>query len=333
MQVIEITQPGGTEVLQAAQRPLPEAFKGQILIKVAAAGINRLDIFQRQGNYPVPPGASDIPGLEVSGEIIGGDLASADNWLDFKIGDQVCALMQGGGYAEYAVAELQQCLPIPAGLTPLEAAALPEALFTVWSNVFDRGRLGQGPKGAKETLLVQGGTSGIGTFAIQLAHALGYRVFATAGTDEKCRACEALGAVRGINYRTEDFVEVVRQETQGEGVDVILDMVAGGDYLARELEAAADDGRIVIISLLGGAKAEINLSHILRRRVSILGGTLRPRGNDFKGPIARHLYKTVWPLLEQQLIKPVIYRTFPLSKVAEAHQLMESSQHIGKILL
>ncbi len=332
MKAIEITQYGAPEVLKLAERPDPVAGKGEVLIRVAAAGVNRPDVFQRTGNYPVPPGASDLPGLEIAGEIIGGDLAHADNVWGLKVGDRVCALVQGGGYAELCVAPVAQCLPVPAGLSDVEAAALPETFFTVWSNVFGRGALGKGPKGKGETLLVQGGSSGIGTTAIQIAKSLGYRVFATAGSEEKCRACEALGAERGINYRTEDFVAVTKSLTDGNGVDVILDMV-GGAYLAREIQGIADDGRIVIIALLGGAKAEIPLGDILRRRITVTGSTLRPRSIAFKAEIAANLKQHVWPLLESGEIKPVIYRTLPAAQAAEAHALMESSQHIGKIML
>ncbi|UVW27571.1 NAD(P)H-quinone oxidoreductase [Massilia sp. H6] len=323
MRAIEITQPGAPDVLQLCERPMPVLKAGEVLIKVHAAGINRPDVLQRLGKYPVPPGASDLPGLEVAGEIVDGDYASAG----FKLGDMVCALVQGGGYAEYCSAPAEQCLPIPEGLTALEAASLPETFFTVWTNVFDRAQLAPG-----ETLLVQGGSSGIGVTAIQLATALGHRVFATAGSDEKCRACEALGAERGINYRTEDFAAVVKELTGGKGVDVILDMVAG-DYLAREIDCLADDGRIALIALLGGAKAEIDLGQVLRRRLHISGSTLRPRPVAFKGEIARKLRAQAWPLFAQGKLKPVIYRSFPLGQASEAHALMESSTHIGKIVL
>ncbi len=323
MRAIEITQPGPPDVLQLCERPIPELKAGEVLIKVHAAGINRPDVLQRLGHYPVPPGASDLPGLEVAGEIVGGNLDGSP----FKIGSMVCALVQGGGYAEYCAAPLQQCLPIPAGLSPLEAASLPETFFTVWSNVFDRARLSDG-----ETLLVQGGTSGIGVTAIQIATALGHRVFATAGSDEKCRACEELGAERGINYRSEDFVEVVKELTDGKGVDVILDMVAG-DYVAREIGCLADDGRIALIALLGGAKATVDLGQVLRRRLSISGSTLRPRPVSFKAAIAWRLQEKVWPLIEAGKIRPVIYQTFPLAQAAQAHALMESSTHVGKIVL
>jgi NADPH2:quinone reductase len=271
----------------------------------------------------VPPGASDLPGLEVAGEIVDGDLAGSA----LRKGDMVCALVQGGGYAEYCAAPLAQCLPVPQGLSPLEAASLPETFFTVWTNVFDRSALAEG-----ETLLVQGGSSGIGVTAIQLATALGHRVFATAGSDEKCRACEALGAERGINYRSEDFVAVVKQLTAGKGVDVVLDMVAG-DYVARELDCLADDGRIALIALLGGARANVDLGQVLRRRLAISGSTLRPRPVAFKAAIAHKLQQHVWPLIAQGKIKPVIFKTFPLEQAADAHALMESSTHVGKIVL
>jgi NADPH2:quinone reductase len=323
MRAIEITQPGAPEVLQLCDRPMPVAKPGEVIIKVHAAGINRPDVFQRTGNYPVPPGASDLPGLEVAGEIVDGDLGNSG----FAKGDMVCALVQGGGYAEYCAAPVEQCLPVPKGLSAVEAASLPETFFTVWSNVFDRGRLSDG-----ETLLVQGGTSGIGVTAIQLAAAMGHRVFATAGADDKCRACESLGAERGINYRSEDFVEVVKSATGGKGVDVVLDMVAG-DYLPREINCLADDGRIVIIALLGGAKANVSLGDVLRRRLTITGSTLRPRPVAFKAAIAAKLRQNVWPLLESGRIKPVIYKTFPLADAAQAHTLMESSTHVGKIVL
>jgi NADPH2:quinone reductase len=323
MRAIEITQPGKPEVLQLCERPLPELNPGEVLIKVHAAGINRPDVLQRLGHYPVPPGASDLPGLEVAGEIVDGDLSGSD----LRKGDMVCALVQGGGYAEYCAAPLAQCLPVPKGLTPVQAASLPETFFTVWTNVFDRSQLSAG-----ETLLVQGGTSGIGVTAIQMASALGHTVFATAGTDEKCRACEALGATRGINYKTEDFVAVVKELTGGKGVDVVLDMVAG-PYVAREIDCLADDGRIALIALLGGAKAQVDLGQVLRRRLSISGSTLRPRPVAFKAEIAKRLRERVWPLIEQGKIKPVIYKTFKLEEAAQAHALMESSTHVGKIVL
>jgi NADPH2:quinone reductase len=323
MRAIEITKPGTPDVLQLTERPLPELKPGEVLIKVHAAGVNRPDVLQRLGQYPVPPGASDIPGLEVAGEIVDGDVTGTG----FRIGDMVCALVQGGGYAEFCAAPVEQCLPIPAGLTPVEAASLPETYFTVWSNVFERAALAEG-----ETLLVQGGSSGIGVTAIGLATALGHRVFATAGNDEKCRACEALGAERAINYRDEDFVAVVKELTAGKGVDVILDMVAG-DYVAREINCLADDGRIAVIALLGGSKATVDLGQVLRRRLTISGSTLRPRPVAFKAAVARKLRERVWPLFAEGRLKPVIYNTFPLEQAAQAHALMESSTHIGKIVL
>ncbi|MGV7209912.1 NAD(P)H-quinone oxidoreductase [Oxalobacteraceae bacterium A2-2] len=323
MRAIEITQPGSPEVLQECERPIPAVKAGELLIKVHAAGINRPDVFQRQGSYAPPPGASDLPGLEVAGEIIDGDLAGTG----FKKGDAVCALVQGGGYAEYCVAPAAQCLPVPKGLSMLEAASLPETFFTVWSNVFDRVRLAGG-----ETLLVQGGTSGIGVTAIQLATAMGHRVFATAGSEDKARACEKLGAERGINYKAEDFSAVVKSLTNDRGVDVILDMV-GGDYLPREIACLADDGRIAVIALLGGAKATLDLGQVLRRRLTVTGSTLRPRSVAFKGAIAAQLRQRVWPIIESGKIKPVIYQVFPLEKAAAAHALMESSAHVGKIML
>jgi NADPH:quinone reductase len=323
MRAIEISQPGPADVLKLCERPMPALKAGEVMIRVHAAGINRPDVLQRSGNYPVPPGASDLPGLEVAGEIVDGDLSGSR----YTKGDLVCALVQGGGYAEYCAVPLALCLPVPKGWTALQAASLPETFFTVWSNIFDRGALAPG-----ETLLVQGGTSGIGVTAIQLAKALGHRVFATAGSDEKCRACEALGAERGINYRTEDFVEIVKQATGGKGVDVILDMV-GGDYVPREISCLADDGRLVFIALLGGSKTNISLGQILLRRLTVTGSTLRPRPVSFKAAIAAQLRDTVWPLLDSGAIKPVIYKTFPLADAAQAHALMEEGSHIGKIVL
>ncbi|MDE1182736.1 NAD(P)H-quinone oxidoreductase [Paraburkholderia sp.] len=332
MKAIEITEFGAPDVLKLAERPTPEPKAGEVLIKVAASGINRPDVFQRKGGYAPPPGASDLPGLEVAGEIVGGTIDEKHNPFGLKIGDRVCALLAGGGYAEYAVAPLLQCLPVPKGLTDIEAASLPETFFTVWSNVFERAHLGAGEGGANEVLLVQGGSSGIGVTAIQIARALGYRVLATAGSEEKCRACEALGAERAINYKTEDFVEVVKSLTNDRGVDVILDMV-GGSYVARELSALADGGRIVVIAMLGGAKAEINLNEILRRRLTITGSTLRPRPVEFKAKLAAQLKARVWPHLEDGTIKPVVHRVFPAAQAADAHTLMESSTHVGKIVL
>jgi NADPH2:quinone reductase len=302
---------------------MPVAGAGEVLIRVHAAGVNRPDVLQRAGAYPPPPDASDLPGLEVAGEIVSGDLDGSD----FKKGDLVCALAHGGGYAEYCVVPIGQCLPIPKGWSVLEAASLPETFFTVYGNVFDRAKLAAG-----ENLLVQGGSSGIGVSAIQMATALGHRVFVTAGTDDKCRACESLGAERGINYRSEDFVEVVKSLTGGKGANVILDMVAG-PYVNRELQCLADDGRLVIIALLGGVSGEINFGEVLRRRLVITGSTLRPRPVTFKRHIAQQLRTQVWPLLESGRIKPVIYKTFSLEQAADAHALMETSTHVGKIML
>lgn len=323
MIAIEITRPGPPDVLQMCERPVPSPLPGEVLIRVHAAGVNRPDVLQRSGNYPVPPGASDLPGLEVAGEIVGGDLSGSD----FSVGDLVCALVAGGGYAQYCTAPIALCLRVPQGWTTLQAASLPETFFTVWSNVFNRAGLAAG-----ETLLVQGGSSGIGVTAIQLARALGHRVFVTAGSDAKCRACEALGAERGINYRTEDFVEIVKAATAGKGVDVILDMV-GGSYVPLEINCLADDGRLVFIALLGGAKASINLGQILIRRLTVTGSTLRARPVLFKADIAAQLRRQVWPLLESGAIKPVIYKTFALQQAAQAHALMEASTHVGKIIL
>lgn len=323
MKAVEISKPGGPEVLQLVERPVPQPGAGEVLIKVSAAGINRPDVFQRKGAYPPPKGASDLPGLEVAGEIVGGDPTAAG----FQLGDKVCALVQGGGYAEYCVAPALQCLPIPKGLSGVEAAGLPETYFTVWSNVFDRGQLAEG-----ETLLVHGGASGIGTTAIQIATALGYRVFITAGSDERVQATEELGASKGINYRTQDFVQEIKTLTDGRGVDVILDMVAG-DYIARDIECLADGGRIVVIALLGGSKATIDVSQVLRRRLVITGSTLRPRSVEFKGGIAKALHERVWPLLEAGRIKPVVHATFPLEQARDAHAMMDAGEQIGKIIL
>lgn len=323
MRAIEITQPGPPDVLALCERPVPVLKPGEVLIKVHAAGVNRPDVAQRTGHYPVPPGASDLPGLEIAGEIVDGSLAGSN----FATGDMVCALVQGGGYAEYCAAPLMQCLPIPKGLSAVEGASLPETFFTVWSNVFDRVKLS-----GEETLLVQGGSSGIGVTAIQIAAAFGHRVFATAGSDEKCRKCEELGAERGINYRTEDFVDVMKSVTDGKGVDVILDMV-GGDYVAREINCLADDGRLALIALLGGSKGAIDLGQVLRRRLTLTGSTMRPRSREFKAAIVANLMKHVWPLLESGKIKPVVYQTFALEQAVQAHILMESSQHVGKIML
>lgn len=323
MRAIEISQPGAPDVLKPGTRPTPTPADGEVLIQVAAAGVNRPDVAQRQGRYPPPPGASDIPGLEVSGTIVALG-ASVTQW---RAGDQVCALVSGGGYAEYCAAPAGQCLPVPRGLSLAEAASLPETFFTVWVNVFDRGRLAPG-----ETLLVQGGSSGIGVAAIQIAKALGHRVFVTAGSPEKCAACERLGADRAINYKTEDFVEVIDRETSGRGVDVILDMV-GGDYLARELKCLAEEGRISLIASLGGAKGTVFIPELTRKRLTVTGSTLRPRPVEYKAAVARSLRERVWPLIEAGRIKPVIHACFPLDEAAQAHALMESGTHIGKIVL
>ncbi|MEO7063162.1 MAG: NAD(P)H-quinone oxidoreductase [Dokdonella sp.] len=330
MKAIEISQPGAASVLRCVERPVPMPAAGEVLIEVAASGVNRPDIFQRQGNYAPPAGSSDLPGLEVAGTLIDGD-TTGENPFGLRRGDAVCALLAGGGYAQYAVAPLAQCLPIPQGLSMIEAAALPENFFTVWSNVFERGRFGRGEGGAHETLLVQGGSSGIGVTAIQLARALGHRVFATAGNAAKCNACEELGA-HAINYREQDFVEVVQQSTDGRGVDVILDMVAG-DYVARELDVLAEDGRLVLIATLGGRDCTVDAAQIMRRRLTLTGSTLRGRPVAFKGAIARALHANVWPLLETRKVRPVIYRVFPGEHATQAHALMESGEHIGKIML
>jgi NADPH2:quinone reductase len=334
MKAIEITSYGAPEVLRVAERPDPVAGAGELLIRVAASGVNRPDVLQRKGNYPVPPGASDLPGLEVAGEIVSGDAAALAE-AGFKVGDRVCALVAGGGYAELCVAPVAQCLPVPKGWSDVDAAALPETFFTVWSNVFERGRLQKG-----ETLLIQGGSSGIGVTAIQIAKALGATVIVTAGSDEKCEACKKLGADHAINYRTSDFAEEAKKLTGGKGVDVVLDMVAG-DYVAREIDCLAEDGRLVIIAVQGGVKSEINAGLVLRKRLTVTGSTLRPRPVAFKAAIAKALREKVWPLLESGAIKPVIHSTFAAagestgepSGAAQAHTLMESNQHIGKIVL
>lgn len=326
MKVIEITAFGAPDVLRLAERPMPAAGVSELLIRVAASGVNRPDVLQRTGNYPVPPGASDIPGLEVAGVIEQGD-AQALAAAGFALGDRVCALVAGGGYAQFCVAPIGQCLPVPKGLSDVEAASLPETFFTVWSNVFDRGRLQPG-----ETFLVQGGSSGIGVTAIQLAKAMGAQVIATAGSDEKCAACLALGADHAINYKTHDFQAEVKRLTAGQGVDVILDMVAGS-YVAKEIECLREDGRLVIIAVQGGVKCEVNAGLVLRRRLTLTGSTLRPRPLVFKQAIAQACLKHVWPLIEQGRIKPVIHSTFAAQYAAQAHELMESNRHIGKIVL
>jgi NADPH:quinone reductase len=323
MTAIEIKQFGGPEVLTPGQRPAPHPAAGEVLIKVAAAGVNRPDILQRQGGYAPPPGATDIPGLEIAGRIV----ALGAGVAGWKVGDSVCALVAGGGYAEYCSAPVPQCLPFPKGYDAVRAAAIPETFFTVWTNVFDRGRLKAG-----ESFLVHGGSSGIGTTAIQLAKALGARVFTTAGGADKCAACRRLGAEVAIDYRTEDFVEVVSKATEGRGVDVILDMV-GGDYVLRNLKCLALEGRLVQIAFLKGSTAEINLLPLMMKRQTLTGSTLRPRSVAEKGVIAEALRKSVWPLLDAGTVAPIIHATFPLAKAADAHRLMESSAHIGKIVL
>jgi NADPH2:quinone reductase len=322
MIAIEIPAPGGPEALVPAERPLPRPGAGEVLVKVAAAGVNRPDVMQRSGGYPPPPGASDIPGLEIAGTVVAvGD--GVERWHE---GEAVCALVAGGGYAEYCAAPAPQCLPVPSGLSMVEAAALPETYFTVWSNVFDRAGLRAG-----ESILVHGGSSGIGTTAIQLAHAFGARVLTTAGTDEKCGACRHLGADVTINYRTQDFVAVVKNETQG-GVDVVLDMV-GGDYIQRNIAALAPEGRLVQIAFLGGSKATVDFLPLMLKRLTYTGSTLRPRPVEFKGAIAWSLEEKVWPLLAAGTVAPQIFRTFALRDAADAHRLMESSAHVGKIML
>jgi NADPH2:quinone reductase len=323
MRAVEIKQPGGPEVLVPTRRPVPQPAKGEVLIRVAAAGVNRPDVFQRQGSYAPPPGTTDLPGLEVAGEVV----AIGPETARWKVGDKVTALVAGGGYAEYCVAPAPQCLPIPDGLTMIEAAALPETFLTVWTNVFQRGRLQAG-----ETLLVHGGSSGIGTTAIQLASRSGSRVFATAGSAEKCSKCRELGASVAIDYKTEDFVKVIERETGGKGVDVILDMV-GGDYINRNLQCLAVEGRMVHISFLKGTKAEINLSSLMVKRQTITGSTLRPQSVAQKGAIAKAVEEKVWPLVAAGEVRPQIHATFPLEQAAEAHRLMESSAHVGKIML
>jgi len=334
MQVIEISSFGEPDVLRLAHRPMPVAGAGEVLIRVSASGINRPDALQRAGKYPAPAGASDIPGLEVCGTVESGD-AQALEQAGLVLGDRVCALVAGGGYAEYCVAPVGQCLPVPAGLSDVQAASLPETFFTVWSNVFDRGALRSG-----ETLLVQGGTSGIGVTAIQLAKALGARVIATAGSDAKCQACLELGADHAINYKTQDFQAEVLRLTDGRGADVILDMVAGS-YVGREVQCLAEDGRLVIIAVQGGVQGEFNAAQLMRKRLTITGSTLRARPVAFKAAIAAACRQRVWPLLAQGRVKPVVHSVFPAvdaghvsgSGASRAHALMESNQHVGKIVL
>lgn len=326
MRAVEITSFGGPEVLRLGERPVPQPGAGELLIRVAASGINRPDVLQRMGHYAPPSGTSDLPGLEVAGVVESGDTAAMAE-AGIRVGDRVCALVAGGGYAQWCVAPVVQCLPVPDGFSDVEAASLPETFFTVWSNVFDRGHLQAG-----ESLLVQGGTSGIGVTAVQLARAFGATVIATAGSDEKCAACLQLGAHEAINYKTQDFVAEANRITQGKGVDVVLDMVAG-DYVAREVQCLAEDGRIVIIAVQGGIKSDFNAGLVLRRRLTITGSTLRPRSVAFKGAIARALREHVWPLLVAGCVRPVIHSTFAATEAAKAHALMESNQHIGKIVL
>jgi NADPH:quinone reductase len=323
MTVIEIAAPGGPEQLKPARRPTPKPGDGEVLLRVGAAGVNRPDVMQRQGKYPPPPGASDIPGLEVAGEVV----ALGAKAAGVALGDQVTALLPGGGYAEYALAAAPLCLPVPKALSLTEAAAVPETFFTVWTNLFDRGGCKAG-----DAVLIHGGSSGIGTTAIQLAAARGARVFTTAGSAEKVRACEQLGAARGIDYKNEDFAEVVRRETDGRGVDVILDMVAAS-YFARNIECLALEGRLVVISLLGGARAEVNLGTIMSKRLTITGSTLRIRTVAQKAQVAEQVRRNVWPLIEEKRVRPVVHATFPLAEASEAHRMIEDSQHIGKIVL
>ena len=323
MRAVEITEPGGPEVLRVGERAVPEPGEEEVLIKVAAAGINRPDVMQRTGMYPPPPGASDIPGLEIAGTVaaLGPDASGVQE------GDLVCALVTGGGYAEYCTAPASLCLPVPEGMSAAQAAAIPETFFTVWTNVFDRGRLASG-----ESLLVHGGSSGIGTTAIQLGKAFGATVYVTAGSDEKCQACTDLGADAAINYRSEDFVAQILELTNERGVDIILDMI-GGDYLPRNLKSLAVEGRIVQIALQGGPKVEMNLLPIMLKRLTLTGSTLRPRTVAQKAMIAHSLREKVWPLLESDKVRPIIHATFPLARASDAHRMMESSRHIGKIVL
>lgn len=326
MRAIEIAAPGGPEVLRPCERPDPVPAAGELLIAVQASGVNRPDVLQRKGLYPMPPGVSDLPGLEIAGTVAAGapaDLAAAG----LAVGDAVCALVAGGGYAELCVAPAGQCLPVPKGLTPVEAASLPETVFTVWQNVFAIAKLQAG-----ETLLVQGGSSGIGVTAIQLAKAAGARVIVTAGSDDKCAACVALGADHAINYKTQDFVAETKRLTGGKGADVVLDMVAG-DYLGREVECTADDGRIAVIAVQGGTKSAIDSGLVLRKRLAITGSTLRPRSIPYKTTLRDQIRSTVWPWFEAGTVKPVIHQVFAAAQAAEAHALMESSTHVGKIVL
>lgn len=326
MNAVEIQSPGGPEVLHMVRRPRPSAGLGELLIEVSASGVNRPDVLQRKGFYAPPPGSSDIPGLEVSGRIVAGD-ADAMSSLGFNLGDRVCALLAGGGYAEFCVAPVSQCLPVPDGWSDIEAASLPETVFTVWSNVFDRGQLTAG-----ETFLVHGGTSGIGVAAIQIAKALGALVIATAGSEEKCEACLRLGASHAINYKTQDFETEVLKVTEGRGVNVILDMVAGA-YLARGMRCLAEDGRLVVIAVQGGSNASIDAGVMMRKRLTLTGSTLRPRSIAFKSAIAASLMSKVWPLFAQNAVGPVVHAVFNASDAAAAHALMEAGHHIGKLVL
>jgi NADPH2:quinone reductase len=326
VRAIEITRFGAPEVLQPTTRPDPQPRPGELLVRVAASGVNRPDVLQRKGLYPMPPGVSDLPGLEVAGTVVAGDAAELAA-AGLALGDRVCALVAGGGYAELCVAPIGQCLPVPQGWSDVEAASLPETAFTVCQNVFEIARLQPG-----ETLLVQGGSSGIGVTAIQFAKALGSKVLVTAGTDDKCAACVALGADAAINYRTQDFVAEAKRLTDGRGVDVVLDMVAG-DYVAREVECMADDGRIAIIAVQGGTRSGFDAGLVLRKRIAITGSTLRPRPVAYKTALAQALKARMWPLLGQGAVRPVIYRTFPAEQAAVAHALMESGEHVGKIVL
>jgi NADPH:quinone reductase len=323
MKAVEISTPGGPDVLRMVDRPMPTPGADDVLVRVVAAGVNYPDTVQRRGKYAPPPGASDIPGLEIAGVIV----SLGDRVTQWQIGDRVCALVTGGGYAEYCIAPAAQCLPIPAGLDFIAAATLPETFFTVWTNVFDRGRLR-----ANDTFLVHGGSGGIGTTAVQLAHAFGARVFATAGTAEKCRACETLGAARAVNYREEDFVAVLKQETDDRGVDLILDTI-GGDYTPRNLDLLALDGRLVQIAYRKSPQAAVDLSVVMRKRLTLTGSLLRPRSVAEKGAIAAALREHVWPLFERQRVRPIVHATFSLDQAADAHRLMEASEHIGKLAL
>jgi NADPH2:quinone reductase len=323
MAVVEIAAPGGPEQLKPAVRPVPQPGAGEVLVRVAASGVNRPDVMQRQGRYPPPPGASDLPGMEIAGEIV----ALGAEVSGLALGDHITSLLPGGGYAEYAIAAAPLCMPVPRGLSLVEAAAIPETFMTVWTNLFERGHVKAGDK-----VLIHGGTSGIGTAAIQLAAAFGARVYATAGSAEKARACEKLGAIRGIDYKTEDFVAVIREDTQGYGIDVTLDIV-GGSYVQRNLDIAAVEGRVVTISMMGGSRAEINLNTILPKRLTLTGSTLRTRTVAQKAAVADAVRKNVWPLFESKRVHPVIFKTFPFAEASEAHRLMESSNHIGKIVL